>query len=74
MYGNDRPIKWKRTSEAFDVETSYSFGPWRLDKQFFADGPSLFDWNLTHVDNDQVNEFFNTKRQATNYVREWATK
>lgn len=66
-------MKWTKTSKVYDDETSYSFGPWRLAKQFFADGPSLYDWNLTNVEDNQINEFFTTKRQATRYVREKAS-
>lgn len=63
-------MKWTKTSEVYDDETSYSFKAWRLDKEFFASGPSLFDWHLTKIDDPSINEFFSTKRQATRFVRE----
>lgn len=61
-------MTWTRTSadDGFSntgaVETS-SDGRWTITKEWFADGPSLFDWVLRSTDGNYY-ETFPTRRAA----------
>lgn len=61
-------MKWRRTSEDdgmsnVGVTETSADGQWTITKEWFADGPSLFEWVLRSSDNN-VYESFRTRRAA----------
>lgn len=50
-------IAWQRTG------STYVRGPWRVDKSFYADGPSMFEWILVN-DDRTIYESHPTLREA----------
>ena len=62
-------MKWSRTSAPeggrwTNIETVYTSGPWTVTKEFYADGPSLFEWVLENSEDRWVREPHRTARQA----------
>lgn len=58
--------RWTRSADDGRTNTgaTYSWGPWRAAKSFYADGPTLFVWLLTNVENPAVHQEYPTLRWA----------
>lgn len=61
-------VAWTKISEPGEPVTEYVSGAWRLSKEFYADGPSLFEWVLTSGSEPRFRQTFRTKKQATQWL------
>lgn len=53
----------RRTTNGF-FEAVWKSGPWTITKEFYADGPTMFEWVLTNRSNSKVYETHPTLKAA----------
>ena len=59
-----RWTNYRRRSPEGDFEAVWKSGPWTITKEFYADGPTMFEWILTTVHDRTLYETFGTLKAA----------